>query len=674
MSEPIRSAPLRIAAAAMDEVALTFEEQKKLAITACSSNAKPTCDKKIKVGIFFDGTNNNRQRDKLDRLGDRPKQCHSNIVSLYEAHKDVGGNGTVQDESCYSFYMPGVGTRFEEGREYRESMEGKAMAKGGQARILFAVLQVYNAIHRAFNDKLPMLNKYELADYIKKYVSDMEHPYDEQRYTRPSWFAELTEELEKKIAERRKILPLPHISSLKLSVFGFSRGAVQARAFCYWFQDLLKDGQLAGIPASIMFLGLYDSVASVGLSRSVAETLPVPGFWADGHNAWASEVRKPLPPCVEQCVHYIAAHEQRMNFPVTRVRGGNIVEVLYPGVHSDVGGGYGCRDQGRALSPENRLSQVPLLHMYKAALLAGAPLVHYKDMSADLQADFDLGADLVAAWNGYMKAGDFGGSYEAQVREHMRLYYAWRGKWLNRMDSSFGVVNSNEQDKEDLLSYNELLRHDLDLLRKRDAGQFAPRDMDGQPLEPRLSSGMETSGTANFWQMQRYDDRLRLTEWERFALRAVLNPPTEPQPFYPMLERFVHDSLAGFWMAGYLSDEEKAEGVLQMVEQGGPPKDSPYRQQVWQRYQDDPELEKIIEEKQAIKIMAREAQQEGDIAQMERLNQQSAFSSDEQARFARLYPAQTDANAPELRDKLITTQTHTRREGGGYFHPRFVFD
>lgn len=256
----------------------------------------------------------------------------------------------------------------------------------------------------------------------------------------------------------------------------------------------------------------------------------------------------------------------------------------------------------------------------------------------------------------------------------MRLYYTWRGKSLNRMDTSFGVVNSNEQDKEDLLSYNELLRHDLDLLRKRDAGQFAPRDMDDQLVGARISSGMETSGTANFWQMQRYDDRLRLTQWERFALHAVLNPPLGPQPFYPMFERFVHDSLAGFWMAGYLSDEEKAEGVLQMVEQGGPPKDSPYRQQVWQRYQSDPELEKIIEEKQALKIKASEAQQEGDIERMERLDQQSAFNFDEQARFARLYPQQTDANAPELRDKVITTQTHTRREGGGYFHPRYAFD
>lgn len=470
---------------------------------------------------------------------------------------------------------------------------------------------------------------------------------------------------------------MPHIPSLTLSVFGFSRGAVQARAFCHWFQDLLKDGKLAGIPASISFLGLYDSVASVasvGLSRSVAETLPVPRFWADGHYAWASEARKPLPPCVRQGVHYIAAHEQRMNFPVTRVRGGNVVESLYPGMHSDVGGGYGCRDQGRALSPENRLSQVPLLHMYKAAMLAGVPLVRYEEMNADLQGDFNLGADLVAAWNGYMAAGNFTDSYEDQVKQHMRLYYAYRGKWIDRMAHSFGVINSDAQDKEDLLSYNELLKHDLALLRKREAGQFAPRDMDDHPTEPPLSSRRDTSGTANLWQMRLYDDRRGLDNWEKFALNALLGPPPGPQPFYLLLERFVHDSLAGFWMCGYLTDEEKAEGILRMANDGGPPKNSTYRKQVWQRYQESPALQKNIAHKQELQAARELARRDGRLDEMEKIDRQTSFSPEEQAQFAKLYPPQTDADAPELRDGRIATQTHTRREGGGYFHQRYIFD
>ncbi|AHI74244.1 hypothetical protein BTRA_1661 [Burkholderia thailandensis USAMRU Malaysia  len=48
----------------------------------------------------------------------------------------------------------------------------------------------------------------------------------------------------------------------------------------------------------------------------------------------------------------------------------NCEEVVYPGVHSDVGGGYGPEEQGR----EQDLSLIPLRHMYAEALRAGVPL------------------------------------------------------------------------------------------------------------------------------------------------------------------------------------------------------------------------------------------------------------------------------------------------------------
>ena len=171
MSASIKSAPLRIASTAAEEVALTHEQLVDLVAANYCRKIAP-CDKNLKVGIFFDGTNNNRQRDKLDNIGNRQKQYHSNIVRLYDAHKGVDGEGSVKATDCYRFYIPGVGTRFEEGGEYRESQDGKAMAKGGQARILFALLQIYNAIHQAFNDNLPMFDKAQLSYYIKKYVTD----------------------------------------------------------------------------------------------------------------------------------------------------------------------------------------------------------------------------------------------------------------------------------------------------------------------------------------------------------------------------------------------------------------------------------------------------------------------------------------------------------------------
>ncbi|WP_293933344.1 hypothetical protein [Iodobacter sp.] len=38
-----------------------------------------------------------------------------------------------------------------------------------------------------------------------------------------------------------------------------------------------------------------------------------------------------------------------------------------------------------------------------------------------------------------------------------------------------------------------------------------------------------------------------------------------------------------------------------------------------------------------------------------------------------MFPVLTDANAPELRNDIITTQSWTRREGGGYLKERVIF-
>ncbi|WP_257604403.1 DUF2235 domain-containing protein, partial [Pseudomonas sp. UMAB-08] len=88
-------------------------------------------------------------------------------------------------------------------------------------------------------------------------------------------------------------------------------------------------------------------------------------------------------------MHLVAAHEQRTCFPVDSIRRKNdpddpscpstyrtnTVEYLYPGMHSDVGGGYPPGDQGKSLGgPQDVMSQLPLQHMYAEAYAVGAPL------------------------------------------------------------------------------------------------------------------------------------------------------------------------------------------------------------------------------------------------------------------------------------------------------------
>ena len=123
---------------------LTLQEtvQRARAFTCLGNEGTPSCSKVIWTGVFFDGTNNNKDRDEKDN-------SHSNIVVLYNAFNESTKKG------YYRYYIPGVGTPFHEIGEEHESADGKSQAKGGEARIHFAMIQIYNAVYQAvFGDEL----------------------------------------------------------------------------------------------------------------------------------------------------------------------------------------------------------------------------------------------------------------------------------------------------------------------------------------------------------------------------------------------------------------------------------------------------------------------------------------------------------------------------------------
>ena len=196
-------------------------------------------------------------------------------------------------------------------------------------------------------------------------------------------------------------------------VYGFSRGAAAARAFVSWLNEVLRYRPFLKLdelelPLSVEYLGLLDTVASVGIADLV------PG--ADGHMGWADGNQElPGGGLVKRCLHLVASHEQRLCFPLESIRregGGypvNSEEVIYPGVHSDQGGGYPPRDQGKAGNPDARvgdallLSQIALNDLYADAFAHGAPLKvppvslpiglgHelWRAMEADVEIAFDV--------------------------------------------------------------------------------------------------------------------------------------------------------------------------------------------------------------------------------------------------------------------------------------------
>ncbi len=169
------------------------------------------------------------------------------------------------------------------------------------------------------------------------------------------------------------------VDTVHVAVFGFSRGATLARAFVNRLAKQAKQqgGQWfrEGARLRIYFVGIFDTVASVGLPRE--------------HNTYARELG--IPSIVERCVHMVAAHELRFAFPLDSVRRdghypANTVEYVYPGMHSDVGGGYATEEQGRF----NAYEKLPLHRMYHEAEMAGVPLLPPERWDAHIRSLFSL--------------------------------------------------------------------------------------------------------------------------------------------------------------------------------------------------------------------------------------------------------------------------------------------
>lgn len=613
--------------------------------------AGPNCHNVVNVGLFFDGTNNNMERDyKLNRRWRPPPvRSHSNIVRLYLAYPDAAENKPGASNRYFSYYMPGVGTPFPEIGEERETQDGKAFAKGGQARILWALLQVYNSVHRSVYSK-PMFSDGEMADLIRDYEQKVDFKRrpspEDPPIQRRDWFQPLTDRLSQTLRERLVAKRLPTVPLVTLSVFGFSRGAVEARAFCYWYQDALRNGKFAGIDTEIKFLGLFDSVASVGPPASLHEQF---GIWmASGHASWAAEILKPLPDLVKKTVHIIAAHEVRMNFPLTRVVGGNVEEWLFPGVHSDIGGGYAPANQGRSRNGYAALlSQIPLLHMYRAALVAGVPLTRLDQMKQVVRDDFEVDPVLMSAFTSYLRSLQAGGctDYEALVRKHMGIYYGWRSRVAYRGDKAISAAATDPQDKQDLEESESSMKWDLHLLELRDSPNAMRTDRGGLALSPQERAG------GNQLPVIYAEAGLPLNPWERWALDTFRSQSREGALSKPgedsLLEDYVHDSFAGFYLAGAITRFDREEAFRQMCKKlaQGRSLDS-FEQRM---YELNPA--RADQEAAAFRTGA------------------TAEGADEPF----IFPVMTDDDAAALRVAGVRLATSTRREGGGYFRQRWVY-
>ncbi|VVP32553.1 hypothetical protein PS838_04422 [Pseudomonas fluorescens] len=402
---------------------------------AAGRRVVPPCCKTLHISLFFDGTGNNLNNDLYLSKPEHP----TNIARLFRASIGDGhAGGTVHGTSTgrgltdavgtgngqyFKYYMPGVGTPFTEVGDLDYTRPGMAAAYFGEERINWGLMMIIDALRRTL--KLPRLDNSALLAAVKAMGS----------LPGLEWataFANRYREFHKQFAALAKPLrialtkPQPgqvKLLGIKLYVYGFSRGAAKARAFVSALNQLLSRSESTPsltlmdlkLPLSVEYLGLLDTVASVGIADII------PG--ATGHMSWADGNQElPTGSLIKRCLHLVASHEQRLCFPLDSIRrekGGypvNSVEVIYPGVHSDQGGGYPPGDQGKAISKDDRLllSQVALNDLYADAFSHGAPLKVPEDilpvglrhelwraMVPDVVRSFDVSPLLVNRFNAW---------------------------------------------------------------------------------------------------------------------------------------------------------------------------------------------------------------------------------------------------------------------------------
>ena len=435
---------------------------------ASEEKDKLPCSKPAYIGLFFYGTNNSyrhaienntEQESNVARLYDVfPGQCVPGILppetnwtedlDIYKRH--------------FKIYVPGVGKAFSNigdqthwFKSLFDDKTGAGMAAYGQARIVWALAQVINHIYRYYwsgigssvlimdseivmvTENISLINrglksniKEELADdfatklwqrkalqpsiIFRQYANNDEywsgHNYKVTIVFR-EWLLRLKKSINNRVADSN-FLPL---SKIHFYSFGFSRGAAEARAFLNWFIRLCQVDaflnnesggklSLAGIPIEHDFMGIFDTVASVGLADMFSVST--------GHSWWGDTDSLQVPPEVGKCVHFVAAHEQRRCFPLDSVYQGQKLpeyceEVVFPGVHSDIGGGYAPLDQGKGFLRDGTslLSRIPLIEMYRRARLAGVPLILEKASTKAINS-YKINKKLIDDFNKYLSFFD----------------------------------------------------------------------------------------------------------------------------------------------------------------------------------------------------------------------------------------------------------------------------
>lgn len=528
------------------------EAQRRAAALACLRSPGSECQGQVHVNIFFDGTGNNRlwpgtyvHGKTRSTQGQLARNGRSNVARLFDARLDEVQNG------FFNFYVPGVGTPFADVGDTSQEGDtlGAAAAKYGAHRIHWAILRIINAVH-VYLTSAALLSD----DEINALVATMSRTRLLEGPLRRAMTQSIASRLENVVKQHQR-----RVTSVHVSVFGFSRGSAQARAFVHRLYEVAEvwgsgcGYNIAGIPPQLNFMGVYDTVASVGIA-GMSRVFK-------GKLDWAAGEMMSIHPEVKQCVHFAALHEQRINFPLDLASGGR--ESLYPGMHSDVGGGYSPGGQGKDFvggkaDGTAKLSQITLIDMHHEAIKAGVLLKTIEELRTQAIPAMHFGChpDLVRDYNAWLAGhGVSTGGHAEQIRAHCRQYVAWKGQRYqpggeNLQQQPF-YRQADGEDKDDLNNAQRDFGRLVDNLGQGRRDMAAHRTQMAQ-AQQRMEEGRRT-GRPVFEPAARASqpayDYARIPAETSTLLDLVLDKAPVPAASAVLFDNYAHDSLAGFYMS-----------------------------------------------------------------------------------------------------------------------------
>lgn len=368
--------------------------------------AKQDCTDVVHISLFFDGTGNNKDADEEKKKWSNPARLWRNMNAL---SIEIETNWV---ENIYPIYISGVGTKFNGDLNIfqrvlastEDNILGLGTGAGGTRRLDYGEDQFNDALAKA------------LILQAKKAKVDL------GKYTNEKKSYSLGQ-IDEKVGEHRLI------KKINFSIFGFSRGAALARAFtnqliwkCEDDNGNLAYGKKEKYPIEFKFLGLFDTVASFGLpATNLNNNLSYKG------RDLVIDDR------VKMCVHYVAANELRFCFPVDlieqdgKLAKSNWKEIVYPGMHSDVGGGYTPGSQ----EVNDNYARIPLKDMLDEAINAGVKMYSYDELKNKynvlFKEQFEIQEDSKRYYEAVKSAVQPSKNIRTSINNYMKLYYSAYG-------------------------------------------------------------------------------------------------------------------------------------------------------------------------------------------------------------------------------------------------------